>query len=202
VHEYMYGLSETLLSFSTDELIGGLFFGLVLAIGMSGLYALLRRRVADTFTLLSGLIFIACVISMSLTVQHSVRSPRTGEGPLNENELWMRQAQVEARADLTDHPTLADSGTGFLPTRGPWGPPVGSGPPPPLGSLILRAADADHDGRLSPEEEAALFVKGADKTGEGTVEAGDIDTSLREHVGPCPGRVVAHLGAPLIPQAP
>src|SRR3954449_6363890 len=53
---------------------------------------------------------------------------------------------------------------------------------PLLDDLVLRGADDDGGGRLSPEE-AAHFVKAADRTGEGSASAREIDRSLREHSG-------------------
>jgi Ca2+-binding EF-hand superfamily protein len=90
------------------------------------------------------------------------------------------------------------------PDGGPGGPPDGPGGPPGggpggrsgfgpgafLGPRILEAADANKDGRLSPEEAAigaARFVREADTNNKGSLDQGTLAEAINQHIGPPPG---------------
>jgi hypothetical protein len=87
---------------------------------------------------------------------------------------------------------------------GPGGPPDGQGGPPGggpdgpggfgpgtfLAPRILEAADANKDGRLSPEEAAngaARFVREADTSKKGSLDQGTLAEAINQHIGPPPG---------------
>jgi hypothetical protein len=90
------------------------------------------------------------------------------------------------------------------PDGGPGGPPDGPGGPPGggpdgpggfgpgtfLAPRILEAADANKDGRLSPEEAAfgaARFVREADTSKKGSLDQGTLAEAINQHIGPPPG---------------
>jgi hypothetical protein len=82
------------------------------------------------------------------------------------------------------------------PPNGPGGPgggpggPGGFGPGTFLGPRILEAADANKDGRLSPEEAAigaARFVREADTNKKGSLDQGTLAEAINQHIGPPPG---------------
>lgn len=159
-------IADTILSFTPEELVGALFFGLVVSMSISGLYALMGRKAAVTSAQLSGLILVACLLSMIMASVHAGKTNADQRVGPNENKRWAIQPGYGAVIHSAMRPIVP------RPRPDGWRPPVGS--------LILRAADADHDGRLSPAE-AARFVEAADETGEGSVDAAEIDASIREH---------------------
>ncbi len=57
--------------------------------------------------------------------------------------------------------------------------------PQPIGRRLLEDADVDGDDRLTPEE-AARFVKGADRAGKGWADVSDIDRTRRVWIVPRP----------------
>jgi spore coat protein CotH len=74
------------------------------------------------------------------------------------------------------------------PDGGPGGP-GGFGPGTFLGPRILESADANKDGRLSPEEAAigaARFVRETD-TKKGSLDQGTLAEAINQHIGPPPG---------------
>src|SRR5437588_121492 len=73
---------------------------------------------------------------------------------------------------------------------GPGGPPGGFGPGNFLTPQILRGADADEDGRLSPEEarEAAeRLVREADEGKKGSIGVAELGEAINRRVAPPEG---------------
>ena len=81
------------------------------------------------------------------------------------------------------------------PPPGPGGPPGfggpgGFGPGMFLAPVIIEEADADKDGRLSPEEAgkaAEAFVRDADKAKKGSLDADVLGRAVNRRIGPPPG---------------
>ena len=74
--------------------------------------------------------------------------------------------------------------------RGGPSDPSGFGPGTFLAPRILEAADANKDGRLSPEEAAngaARFVREADTSKKGSLDQGTLAEAINQHIGPPPG---------------
>jgi hypothetical protein len=120
-------LADKLAALSADELVGALFFGLVLSIGMSRLYVIFRRNQADRFAILCGG-FVACILSMMVAMDRPGREAGQRWEPMSENEQWMSESHLVAEAYFAAHPDAADPGPGLPPSPAPWGPPPGRGP--------------------------------------------------------------------------
>lgn len=79
-------------------------------------------------------------------------------------------------------------GPGFGP--GPGGPPGDFGPGTFLAPRVIEEADANKDGRLSPEEAgraAEKFVRDADTGKKGSVDAVALGKAVNRRMGPPPG---------------
>ena len=140
---------------SSDEIIGALAIGMALAMACSGLCLLGRSRASNAFPVFCGLIFAVSAISMVVGIGHA-RYKYFGPP---------RQAPL-ARASQNR-------------------PPFFNGHPPRhfLGRALLHEADANKDGQLTPEE-AAQYVREADSSGRGWVNAQEIDQSRARHDAP------------------
>jgi hypothetical protein len=162
---FLEAVSGAVVDRPIDELIGALLVATVVAIVMTGLYALGRRRVSNPPVLVGGLVLASGVLCMTLTAGY-----------------------IEYRA-----PNL--STTGWAPVQPPRpGWPPNNGPdrnstPGPRGSSASRwlhgfhfvaAADEDRDGRVTLEEVTALLRR-ADLDGEGSVDFADIDRAVVNH---------------------
>ena len=92
-------------------------------------------------------------------------------------------------------PGFQPPGPGFQPPGpggpgGPGGPPPGFGPGMFLGPAILEVADANKDGRLSPEEAAGAaerFVRTADRDKKGGLDLAALRDAINAQLGPPPG---------------
>ena len=84
------------------------------------------------------------------------------------------------------------------PGFGPGGPPGGPDGPPAedfgpgtfLAPRIVELADANQDGRLSPDEAARFaerFVREADRSQKGSIDAGALGQAINRQMGPPPG---------------
>ena len=88
---------------------------------------------------------------------------------------------------------------GGPPGDGPGGP-GGFGPGTFLGPRILEAADANKDGRLSPEEAgqaAERFVREADTKKRGSITKTPSATAINQRMGPAPGFGPGGPGGPM-----
>lgn len=84
---------------------------------------------------------------------------------------------------------------------GPGGPPGGFGPGAFLAEEIIRIADADKDGRLSPEEAgnaAERFIREADSDRRGSLDVQGLEQAIGGRMGrpPGPGRGSLDRGGP------
>ena len=73
---------------------------------------------------------------------------------------------------------------------GPDGPPGGFGPGTFLAPQVLAAADANKDGRLSPQEAseaAGRFVREVDSAKKGSLDADTLADAMNRRMGPPPG---------------
>ncbi len=84
--------------------------------------------------------------------------------------------------------------------RPPGGGPGGFGPGTFLGPRILEAADANKDGRLSPEEAgkaAERFVREADTKKKGSLDEDTLAGAINQRMGPPPGFGPGGPGGPM-----
>jgi hypothetical protein len=91
-------------------------------------------------------------------------------------------------------------GPGGPPDDGPGGPPGGFGPGTFLGPRILEAADANKDGRLSPEEAAQgaeRFVREADTKKKGSLDEETLAGAINQRMGPPRGFGPGGPGGPM-----
>jgi hypothetical protein len=163
---------------SPGDLIGAGMIALTLALAMTGLYALLRRRklTSEPLTGLIVLMLLANVASMALAAGYLTKT-------------WKAERGVPGG----EKPTTAwwPPPGGFKPgVPGHHGSPGGPGPfggPAQIGQ-VFAVADLDKDGRLTPEE-IAQFVRTADANGKGSVNEDDFYAAIRRHLSSPPGPV-------------
>jgi hypothetical protein len=162
--DYLSAFYEGATEISPDEIIGALAIGLALAMVCSGLCMLGHKRASNVFPVFCGLIFAVSTISMIVGLGHA-RSKYMG-------------------------PVRRTDPTGQFPKGSPHfnaRPPLGWPGPPPMhpriGRTLLHEADANKDGRLTPEE-AAQYIRQSDTTGQGSVSAEDLDDNQRRHDAP------------------
>jgi len=111
-------------------------------------------------------------------------------------EKFVRQADTKKKGSL-DGDTLAQAinrqlgpPPGFgpdSPDDGPGGPPPGFGPGTFMAPGIVQSADADKDGRLSPEEAARAaekFVREADTNKKGSLDTDTLARAMNQRMGP------------------
>jgi hypothetical protein len=140
-------------------------------------------------------------------------------------EKFVRDADSEKKGSI-DGATLGRAMNRRMgpPGGGPGGPPDGPGGPPPggppgggpggppgggpggfgpgtfLGPRILEAADANKDGRLSPEEAAKgadRFVREADTKKKGSLDEDALAGAINQRMGPPPGFGPGGPGGPM-----
>jgi len=82
---YWEALKNALIDRSPQELIGAIAIALLVALVVTGLYELGRRKIKDGVMLMTGLVLLACVVSMALTAgfftrkrDASLRGPAAG----------------------------------------------------------------------------------------------------------------------------
>jgi hypothetical protein len=148
---------DVILDRSPEEVLGAIGIAVALSIAISGFFALLRGKVGDRVLLVVVLLILASVASMGL-----------GAG-------YIAYAKGHSRkADFS-------RGEGPPPGMGRFGPRMA------LASRIMGLADADGNGRLSPEEAseaAALFVVEADTTRDGSIDVASLEGAIGRRGGP------------------
>jgi hypothetical protein len=171
--DFLQSTLGAVLDRSTRELLGGVCLALVLSMGMTGLFALGRRKVGEQLSLLIGLMLVANVASMVLAVGYIAHLERLDT--------------VSMPANMTFSPP-------DMRRPHPGGP--GNGLEIRLSQRIFDLADRDKDGALTPEEASAAgseFVRRTlEANGQGRLDVTSMATALRaEHlIGPphLPGR--------------
>jgi hypothetical protein len=165
---------------SPGDLIGAVMIALTLALAMTGLYALLRRRkpTSEPLTGLIVLMLVANVASMALAGGYLTKT-------------WKAERGVPGG----EKPTTAwwPPPGGFKPgvagqSGSPGGPPGSPWCGDPNVGQVFAVADLDKDGRLTPDE-VAQFVRMADANGKGSVNEGDFYAAIRRHLSAPPGPV-------------
>ena len=159
---------QELIDLSTEELIGSIMIGLVLAMAFAGLYALGRRKTSDRLPLLSSLMILASIVSMALGIGYG-----------------------RYKQDLMGY-----GRPGQPPSYGPGGPPPGvpGHRAPPGGPEVARhlaerfigSADVDGEGRISPEEAARAaerLVREADSDQRGSIDVETLSRVLDRRLG-------------------
>jgi hypothetical protein len=157
---------------SPEELIGCVLTALVLALGLAGLFLLLRRKASDPSTLIICLALGSNLVAMTVAgayVRYRLiggRESNPGLPPPGARFEHQREFRITTMADR-----------------------------------ILRAADRDADGFLTADEAAsaaAQFVKEADEDGDGQVDEERLRVALWTRMPPAhPG-----MGGPPPPPDP
>ena len=153
MREYLQSMTDVLIDRSIEELVGAMMIALVLALVLAGFYALARRKMNDSPMLMIGLLLFASIMSMALAAGYIA----------NDRQAFM-PVPGSPPSTARRPPSGFHAGPGGAPGRSP-------------GLRIVMAADADNDGRLSPEE-AAQFVLTADSSGRGSVDPRDLDNAF------------------------
>jgi hypothetical protein len=177
---------DVILDRPPGDLIGAGMIALTLALAMTGLYALRRKKTGEPLIVLIVLMLCANVISMALVAGYLVKT-------------WRSESGFSARTNRNTARRPAPGGLdGPVRQEQPWGhlggsppPPAGRGPGDPHIRQVFAVADADKDGRLTPDE-AALFVKAADPNGIGSVNEHDFSAAIRGHLSHPPAPTLPH----------
>ncbi|AGA27558.1 hypothetical protein [Singulisphaera acidiphila] len=150
---------DVILDRSPEELIGGVLMALVLALGLSGLFHLIRRKVSDTSTLIVCLALSSNLVAMTVGGAF-VRYKFTGG-----RSLWGARS-VEAPAPP---PGIPGGRSGFIASR------------------ILESADLNGDRLLSADEAvfaAAQFVKESGEGGDSPLDERRLRAAIWARLGP------------------
>ncbi len=161
---------DSLLDLSADELLGALLVCAVMAMILAGVFALARKRTADSPGLVAGLVLAACVVSMTLSLGYSTRRIQE-QVPNSPNEPSRPQPRAPGPSAWTRMPM-------FFPR-----------PSMHMGSLLSRmimdAFDADHDNHLT-RDEVALALAGILTDNEGgersSIERGDLEIMINRRL--------------------
>ena len=158
---FLKSVFAALVDRTSDELIGALLVASAVAVVIAGLYAIGRRKAANSHIFIGGMVLASEILCMSLTAGYlEYRSPSLSE-----------PGAMPFRPAYAGWSPGGQDGT-LLP------PPFGPSPPGwSSGFQIVAAADEDRDGRLTREEFASLVQK-ADTDGDGSVDSVDIDRIL------------------------
>ncbi|SIO58720.1 hypothetical protein SAMN05444166_5786 [Singulisphaera sp. GP187] len=151
---------DVILDRTPEELIGGVFMALVLALGLSGLFHLIRRKVSDTSTLIICLALGSNLVAMTVA------------------GAFIRSKFIGGRA----------SGRDAI-MAGPHFPPPGMGGirSSLIASRIFEAADLNSDRFLSADEAAfaaAQFVKESGEGGDAPLDEGRLRAAIRTRLWP------------------
>lgn len=142
------------------ELIGALLAAALLALAMTGLSAVARRKSGGAFWPAFGVTVCGVGTAAVLAAVYVAHAAGVGR-------------------DTAPGPEPAPGPVVSIP--GGFGPGAGSGPGVMLTPRVLAAADADRDGRLSPAEAAdaaARFVREADSAGSGSLDGGALAAAI------------------------
>jgi hypothetical protein len=166
--DFLHSTADFLVERSPAEWIGGVFAALVLALVLSGAYALFRRKMVDATMPL---------VALSLVVNLAAMVLAAGYAGMQEIGASGRTPAQREDTDVISPNSVADSIIEGMSMR------------------ILVGADADHNGLLSPDEAAAgaeRFIKGIDAEGRGPVDYRSLGSALKRRIKP-PG---VHTGPP------
>ena len=154
MRSYFQAVYQAITEVSPHEMVGGLLVGLTLSLAVAGICMLGRKKVADPFPFLCGLILLVSALSMTFGLGHSrYQATRSIQAP-----------------------------SGF----GPRAKDRFSSPSNyPIGHRLIQEADADGDGRLTPQE-AAEYIRRADLSGKGWADSSEIDKTPRGWAGARP----------------
>ncbi|WP_406695084.1 hypothetical protein V5E97_29010 [Singulisphaera sp. Ch08] len=169
---------DVILDRSPEELIGGVLLALVLALGLSGLFHLIRRKVSDTSTLIICLALSSNLVAM--TVAGAYIRYKVMEGKPS------RRGMMSAGSRLPP-PGMGESRSMFMASR------------------ILEAADRNGDHRLSADEAALLaaqFVKESGGGGDEPISEEKLRAAIRARLGPHSGMGMGIDGPSLPPEQP
>jgi hypothetical protein len=165
---YLESVVNVLLDRSPEEWIEGIVVALFLSLALAGAYGVCRRWMKatdDTIPLVvpAMVVILAGMVITAGYVQLKLKAPA-------------RPTDPASRFDMRRPQGPPFRGREFMAVR--------------MGNLIFEAADADGDGRLSPDEAvnaAAKFVEDADVNGEGTLDRDALITALRDRLRPPDG---------------
>ncbi len=143
------------MELTADDMISAIMIGLVLAMALTGVYAVARRKASENLTFMVGLMILASSASMALAFGHARYKQET--------IAYTNQVKDNRLVPAGPHPN----------TPGHRGPPGG----PEIGHFLAErfvgSADLDGDGQLSPEEAARTAERLVREEVEG--ETGSID---------------------------
>lgn len=177
---------DVIVDRSPEELIGGVLIALVFALGLSGLFHLLRHKVSDTSTLIICLALSSNLVAMTAGAAF-IRYKFTGGRA--------QGSRSRSPEPPMPPPGMPGSRTGFMAGR------------------ILEAADLNGDRFLSSEEAgfaAAQFVKEVGEGGDSPIDEGRLRMAIAARfmspphmgMGMWRGRRRGVDGPPPLPPAP
>lgn len=162
---FLETLSNAVMARSSRELVGAMFIATALALVLSTVYRLSKRKVADTSMLVVVLGLFANVAGMLIGAGYVQRQP-----PVFPTDTHRSSSNGFGK---TGHPVAnalrGSSGFGGF----GWS----------TGFHVLFAADSNRDGRLT-REEFTEFVEKADTERRGSVDAKAIDNLILSRRGP------------------
>jgi hypothetical protein len=167
---FFQAVSEAIMARTSRELVGAMFIATALALVLSLVYKLARRKVADTSMVVVGVAIIANAAGM-ITALGYIQS----RGPFFAYDGPSIPRQIRSDYAKTGHPI----------NKAMRGSPEWFGPS--AGFHMLFAADTNRDGRLTPEE-VAEFVRTADTEKRGFAEMKELDEAVRRRMSEHPFR--------------
>jgi hypothetical protein len=161
MREYLQQICDVILDRTAVELLGAIVVALVASLAMSGIYALVRRKVSDATALVAGMVLLASLACMAVSASHIAHARRAAMGRLG--------GPLSRYGPPRDRPML--------------GPPMESF----LSLWITKMADTDRDGLVSADEAsvaAARFVREAGAEGEEAVNREALTEAIRQNLFP------------------
>ena len=162
---FLESVKDALIERAPEELIGAVLMALYLALIPAGIAAWRRRKAPDSPVVLGGLVFPCLLAAMILGLSYdnytrAIRRVGPNDGHYRVSPAGLIPFSRPAFGTPTDARALGAAGDLVL-------------------SRLFGSADADHDGRLTPEE-AAGFVARLDTIGRGSIETRDLSFLLSD----------------------
>lgn len=177
MNEFLGSTTNVIVDRTPDELIGAVLLAVIVALVVTGLYRVGRRKTKsdDNAVLITSLVLFANLVTMALAAGYVIHVRKN---------FGLSEPSRQSGMAFRGEPIAGHQGS-FVIRGAP--PSIAPGPPPVFS--IVEAADTDQDGRLSPDE-AAFFVRTLDIESQGSIHLLDIIRALEVRPMPSP-RVVA-----------